>query len=251
MLALAVGVARLVDAQAKVKIMALGDSITGSPVRDMPSDSRSCLANQSERTGLLAGRPLAETPGRRHQEHGLCGNAPWSGLWLYLRRGERGPRRIPGHEHRQTEPVGGLALPDQARRCYDAPGDQRCVEQHSTEHDTCRLRNAYQSNASQQSDDENSGKSSLVLKYQTYFSLTTMKHIGRTNHPDASVKLCRLRAAGREFEQSNHGVGSEGHKIGKPRHGSGLLDGIRHCLDDRRWCPPQCKGQRCHGEVLV
>jgi len=40
LLALAVGIARLVDAQAKVKIMTLGDSITGSPVGYMLSNPK-------------------------------------------------------------------------------------------------------------------------------------------------------------------------------------------------------------------
>ena len=43
LLALAVGVARLVDAQAKVKIMTLGDSITGSPVREHSLEPKKLL----------------------------------------------------------------------------------------------------------------------------------------------------------------------------------------------------------------
>jgi hypothetical protein len=51
LLALAVGIAELVEARAKVKIMALGDSITGSPVRGhalgfhtLPYCFRSCIS---------------------------------------------------------------------------------------------------------------------------------------------------------------------------------------------------------------
>ena len=90
LLALAAG--GLVEAQAKVKIMALGDSITGSPVRkhavkplSLPrilSKLSGIRALLTKRAGLLAGPPLAEAPGRRHPEHGLCRDAPWAGLWL-------------------------------------------------------------------------------------------------------------------------------------------------------------------------
>ena len=127
------------QAATPVRIMPLGDSITGSP-----GCWRALLWNRSSNTG--------------HTEHRLRRHAARTGLWCRLRRRQRGPRRFPRHQHRQPEPAAGLALGDASRCRDDAPGHQRRVEQHPGGHDPRRLRQAGRPDAGQQPGHEDPGR---------------------------------------------------------------------------------------------
>jgi hypothetical protein len=102
-----------------VKINALGDSITGSPVRPnffhfpvaflSASEIHMSCAELTATPGLLAGPPLAKAPSCRRHQHGFRRHAPWSRLRLHLRRRERRARRLPSHRHRVQQTAARLA----------------------------------------------------------------------------------------------------------------------------------------------
>lgn len=85
-----------------VKIMALGDSITGSPVRirqmiftfSQPffTDTQSC-------SGVLARLSLAKATSRRNHQYRLRRNTRRPRVRLLVRRRERGPRRLPCNQY--------------------------------------------------------------------------------------------------------------------------------------------------------
>lgn len=142
--------AALARAQEVVKIMPLGDSITGSPVRPVPlhlhRDARRVpsMRFHGERNpvdtphtsphagpeqeltipGLLARPPLARPPRSRRHKHRLRRHPPLAGLRIRPRRRQRGPRRVPGDQHRQRGAAAGVAREHGARRGDGAPCDQ-------------------------------------------------------------------------------------------------------------------------------
>jgi len=82
MMAVAAAPAELAERQSSVKIMALGDSITGSPVRNLISAD--CNTGTDPAKGLLARLPLAEAPTSRYQKHRFRRYTGWTRLRLFL-----------------------------------------------------------------------------------------------------------------------------------------------------------------------
>ncbi|CAG6391464.1 hypothetical protein SCOCK_120101 [Actinacidiphila cocklensis] len=98
---------------------------------------------------LLARPALEPAPERRLHEHRLRRDPSAAGLRGGVRRGQRGARRHPGHQHREPEPAAGLAFGDHAGHRADAPRDERRVEQHPAEPDPGRLHDDGRADAGQ------------------------------------------------------------------------------------------------------
>ena len=112
----------VVDKAEDVRIMALGDSITGSPVRDRPYSNLAPVYAYLNTTGLLAGASVAKVAAKWHQEHKVCGNAASTGVWIYLRRSQRRTRRDTCNRNRIWQAVASVAIPNAPRHCDGPPG---------------------------------------------------------------------------------------------------------------------------------
>jgi hypothetical protein len=83
MMVVAAAPTELAHRQSQVKIMALGDSITGSPVRSLISAAYN-IGKTDPAKGLLARLPLAEAPTSRYQKHRLRRYISWTRLRLSI-----------------------------------------------------------------------------------------------------------------------------------------------------------------------
>lgn len=73
--------------QSTVRIMALGDSITGSPVStylDLRLKHLPGAMMTDDSVGLLESISLAEAAGRWYQEHRFRGNVAGAGVWFHI-----------------------------------------------------------------------------------------------------------------------------------------------------------------------
>ena len=94
-----------------VRIMPLGDSITGSP-------------------GCWRALLWQDLTDAGYTNIDFVGTLPPAGLRLPLRRRKRGPRRLAGHQRRQPEPAARLAVRHPPRHRAHALRHQRRLEQH-------------------------------------------------------------------------------------------------------------------------
>ena len=153
---------------ATVRIMPLGDSITGSP-----GCWRALLWNQLQSAG--------------YTNIDFVGTLPPQGCGVAVRRRQRGPRRLPRHQRRRPEPAARLAVGDPPRHRADALRHQRRVEQH-------RRR-------------PRSSPRTRTLVDQMRASNPSDEDPGRPDHPDEPEQLRRVRAAGGRPEQRDPGLG--------------------------------------------